>query len=381
MLFANLRPDSLTRCVLLGSAIGLLLAACGKAEPDTTSLVRPVRVVQVQSSPAQSQESYPAQIEPRVEATLSFQVGGKLVERPADVGKRVSKGQLLARIDPKDLMQAQKAAQAQLDAARTEASQARTDLNRARELLKEGFVSQAELDRRKLAFDAAASRLQQAQAQYQLQQNQGQYSRLAAPADGVVAAVYAESGQVVAAGQPVVQWAKKGEAEARLSVPETRVNAFSIGQPAQVQLWSSSTRLPATVREVAPVADPSTRSYTVYLDLQNEPKNTQQEARYGMSATVYFNRAISAQAFRLPLSALVATQQNSYVWVFNEAQGTVNKRAVTPSSFLDDVFLVEQGLKPGEWVVTAGTHVLNEGQRVKRFIETPGTNKPAAARP
>ncbi|WP_370261179.1 efflux RND transporter periplasmic adaptor subunit [Limnobacter sp.] len=361
------------RCLPIGLAClaSFLLVACSRPGVDTTEVVRPVRVMELQRGEATKTDSFPAQLEPRHQARLSFQVGGKLLERQAEVGDRVKQGQALARIDPKDLALGLQAAQAQFNAAQAELAQAQTDLERARSLKSQNFVSQAEVDRRQLAHDAAASRFAQAKAQLDVQRNQASYAHLRAPGDGVVFAVYAEPGQVLAAGQAVVGWAQSNVVQATLAVPEGRVQSIRPGQKAELELWSLGKSQAAVVREVSPVADPLTRTYAVHLDLPEAGP----DARFGMSATVHFKKDATSGSFSLPISALVAAHDGAFVWVFDEDQGVVNKRKVQPHDVSESAFLVNEGLEPGELVVTAGTHVLNEGQRVRRFIE-PGSVKP-----
>ena len=348
------------------SFVSLLLTACSRPEIDTTEVIRPVRVMELQSSGSTFEESFPGQIEPRLQASLSFQVGGKLVNRLVDVGDRVKKDQVLAKLDPQDLGLALQAAQARFDAANLEYVQLKTDLERAITLKQKNFISQAELDRKQLALDAANSRLTQARAQLGSQSNQKQYGDLRAPNDGVVSKVYAEAGQVLAPGQPVVQWANEKAVQVSMAVPESRVADIRVGQGAQVQLWSGEEVLSAKVREVSPLADPVTRTFAVLLDV-SDPKKV---SRFGMSATVVFQKSSEANVFKLPISALVAEHTGAFVWVFDEAQGMVSRRVVKPYDVSESSFLVKDGLNNGELVVTAGTHVLNEGQKVRRFVET-----------
>jgi membrane fusion protein, multidrug efflux system len=381
-LHSVLDPKTLIRLhgptfVLASAALLLLggLSACSRKAPDTSEIIRPVRVMELQSASAAVEESYPAQIEPRYSSPLSFLVGGKLVERKVELGQRVTKNQVIARIDPQDLQLGLKAAQAQLDAAKADHIQAKTDLDRSKTLKDQGFVSQAELDRRQLAFDAAASRLNQALAQFNVQSNQARYGTLLAPDDGVIAQVFVEVGQNLSPGQPVVQWADPKAVQARIAVPEGRVAAYKAGRAAHVRLWSGEDTLDATVREVSPVADLLTRAYPVLLDI----KDPKAEARFGMSATVLFSRQVADSAFKLPIASLVASVQGAYVWVFDEKQGVVNKRIVKPFDISESDFLVKEGLKEGELIVTAGTHVLNDGQKAKRFIEPKDIEKAARA--
>lgn len=355
-------------CMWVATLLGLSVVSCSKGNSNQSEIVRPVRVVEVKAQDAQFEESYPAQIEPRFQATLSFQVGGRLLQRQAEVGLRVKKGAVLARIDPQDLQLALSAAKAQFNVAQTEYTQSVTDLNRAKTLKGQNFVSQAELDRKQLAFEAASGRLAQAKSQLSLQSNQSAYGVLLAPGDGVISRVYAQTGQILSPGQAVVQWANDKSVQVRLAIPENKIDQYAVGRKATVRLWSQDSVLNAVVREVSPVADPSTRAYPVYLDLEN----VQGQARFGMSATVTFVRlqdTSQSPAYKLPGSALVGASKGTYVWVFDAAQGKVHRRSVVPIDVSENSFLVREGLKEGELVVTAGTHVLTEGQSVRRFVE------------
>lgn len=169
----------------------------------------------------------------------------------------------------------------------------------------------------------------------------------------------------------MVQWADENDVQVSMAVPENRVSEIKPGQEASVLLWSGKQALAAKVREVSPVADPVTRTYAVLLDV-NDPARV---SRFGMSATVKFTTAAKSTAFKLPISALVAEHTGAFVWVFDEKQGVVNKRVVEPYDVSESDFLVKDGLSNGELIVTAGTHVLNEGQKVRRFIETSDLSK------
>jgi RND family efflux transporter MFP subunit len=351
--------------VLWAGLISLTVGACSPTGIDTSEVIRPVRVLELQSTSSTFKESFPAQIEPRFQANLSFQVGGKLVQRLVNVGDRVKKGQVLAKLDPNDLSLALQAARAEFDAASTDHDQLKTDLGRARNLRNQGFISEAELDRRQSSLDAASSRLAQARAKLSTQANQRRYGELRAPNEGVISMVYVEAGQVVPAGQSVLKWANAKDIQVSMAVPESRVADIYINQVAQVVLWSDKKSLNAKVREISPVADPATRTFSVLLDVDDPEKLS----RFGMSATVQFTHVAEPNIFKLPISALLSEHTGAFVWVFDEDQGIVKRRPIQSYDLSESEFLVKEGLKNGELIVVAGTHVLNDGQKVRRFIE------------
>lgn len=361
-----MQSHSRIRHFLLLLGVISISSACSRTEIDTSQIVRPVRVMEIASKDAVAFTTYPAEVQARYEATLSFQVGGRLIERNAEVGQRVRAGEVLARVDPKDLDLALRAAQAQYQVANTEYEQAAIDLKRAKSLRAQEVISQAEMDKQQVYFEATASQLAQAKANLSAQRNQSQYSALTSPRDGIVTKVFAEVGQVLGPGQPVLHWADPKAVQVKFSVPESRISQYPVGRKASVSVWSDSERFEATIREVAPVADPLTRAYPVYLDIPNPPE----KIRFGMSATVFFDHALGADRIQVPVSAVVADGLGAFVWVFDEAAGVVNRRDIEASEVSGEGVLIEKGLKAGDLVVTAGTHVLTEGIKVKRFIET-----------
>lgn len=356
--------------VLASAAAVLVLGACARPEPPAEP-VRSVKLIKVGPEALHADSEYAGEVRARSESRLGFRVGGKLVERPAEVGQRVRAGQLLARLDAQDLALSGQAAAAAVTAARTQRDLARAELNRFKGLLQQGFVSEAEIQRRQATLDAAEASLQQAQAQSAVQGNQAGYARLLADAAGVVTAVLAEPGQVVQAGAAVVVVAPDGARDVVFAVPEDRLALVAPGTPAQVRPWAqgqAGAELPATVRELAASADPATRTYQVKLAL---PANA--ALPLGATAYVRLQTPHSGQAvITLPTTAVMQSaegdRKGSKVWVFDATSGTVISREVQLAGADGNRVIVAAGLKPGEEVVATGGHVLNAGQKVTRFV-------------
>ena len=352
----------------------LALAACSRPEAPQEP-IRSVKLITVSASAVGAQNEYAGDVRARVESRLGFRVGGKLLQRPAEVGQRVKAGQLLAQLDANDLALASQAAQAQVSAAQTQRNLAAADLKRFTDLKAQGFVSGAEIERRQATLQAAEAALRQAQAQGAVQGNQAAYTRLLADAAGVVLSVDAEVGQVVAAGTPVVRVARDGARDVVFAVPEDRLAQLRVGQSAQVRLWAAATGAPGNgaplggvVREVAASADAATRTYQVKLSLPDG-------AAVPLGATAYVTLPAQEGAvpalIQLPTSALMASASGgpngSAVWVFDAASQTVQPRPVVVAGANGNLIVIAEGLKPGEEVVAAGTHVLSPGQKVTRF--------------
>jgi membrane fusion protein, multidrug efflux system len=363
-----MRPHHLA---LIVSAL-LGLSACSRPEAPKEP-IRAVKLTVVSASGLQARQEMAGDVRARTESRLGFRVGGKLVERPAEVGQRVKAGQLLARLDANDLALASDASKAQVTAALTQRDLMAADLKRFTDLKARGFVSGAEIERRQAGLDAAEATLKQARAQSAVQGNQADYTRLLADGDGVIVSVEAEVGQVVGAGVPVVRVARDGARDVVFAVPESQLAQLRMGLQAQVRLWAaadggSGGQWVGTVREVAASADPLTRTYQVKLAL---PVDAQ--APLGATAFVTLPQAgdAVAQVIKLPTSALMrgnATDQtNSAVWLFDAASSTVQSRPVQVAGVDGNQVVIASGLKLGEEVVAAGVHVLSPGQKVTRF--------------
>ncbi|QIM51564.1 efflux RND transporter periplasmic adaptor subunit [Hydrogenophaga crocea] len=366
-----MKATHFVRIVTSTGALALVaaLAACSRPAPAPEP-VRAVKLVTVSAGALDASAEYAGEVRAQVESRLGFRVGGKLLERPAELGQRVKPGQLLARIDAQDLALSSQAAQAAVAAARTQRDLARADLDRFKNLQSQGFVSGAEIDRRQATLDAAEASLKQAQAQSSVQGNQAAYARLLADSAGVVTAVQAEVGQVVSAGTPVVVVAQDGPRDVVFAVPEDRLALVRPGTPATVRPWAGTPdaqALKGTVREVAASADATTRTFLVKLAL---PGNA--PLPLGSTAYVTLQTPLSgAQAITLPTSAVQRSSEGdrkgSMVWVFDAASSTVQARPVVVAGADGNRVVIADGLKPGDEVVAAGGHVLSAGQKVTRF--------------
>lgn len=360
--------------LLLATLLPALLSGCGKqaAAPEPE---RAVRTQLVSAGSASASHEYAAEVKARVESRLSFRVSGKLLSRAVNLGDTVKPGQVLARIDAQDLKLAEAAASAAVAAARTNRDQAGQDYKRFVDLQRQGFISAAELERRDSAFKAAQAQLEQAKAQADVQGNQAAYAQLVADGAGVVTAVNAEPGQVLAAGTPVVSVALDGPRDVVFSVPEdqiARVKAAA-GLPGalKVKVWGSDKTAPLTLREVAAAADPVTRTFLIKADAGKL------DVALGQSATVVLDLPQVSNVIKLPLTAVLQQGGKSSVWVLESGSMTVKPVAVQVGGAEGNDVVIAGGLSAGQEVVVAGVHVLNPGQKVKRYVPPRAAAAPA----
>jgi multidrug efflux system membrane fusion protein len=346
---------------LVGAAV--LLAACSKPAPPEEP-VRAVKVLTVGTNAFSSSHEYAGEVRAQVESRLGFRVAGKIIKRQAELGQRVKAGQVLANIDPQDYKLAADAARAQVAAAATNRDLAAADFRRYRELKEQNFISGAELERRETTLKAAQAQLEQAQSQLAVQGNQANYAALVADVSGVVTAIEAEPGQVVAAGAPVVRIAADGVRDVVFSVPEDKVAAIKVGSPVSIRVWSQTAEFTGKVREVAASNDPVTRTYTVKVSIDaKEPPP--------LGATVYVvpqaGSVVGVPVVKLPTTALRQEGKATAVWVVDKATMTVKPQIIQVATADGNDVVVASGLQPGMLVVSAGVHVLSPGQKVSIY--------------
>ena len=341
----------------------LALSACSRPEA-VQEPVRAVKVMTVGTSGFDMGGEFAAEVRARVESRLGFRVAGKISQRQAEMGQRVAAGAVLAQLDAADYQLAAQAAQAQVSGARTQRDLAQAEFKRYEGLRAQNFISSAELERREATLKGAQSSLDQALAQAQNQGNQSNYTQLRADAPGVITAVEAEAGQVVAAGTPVFRLAHDGPRDAVFAVSENMVMKLQKGQLMQAVMAQGGPTLQGRVREISGSADPVTRTFTVKLALDAGEK-----VPLGATVNVLAKSLQGSQAavIKVPTSALRQEGQNTAVWVLNEAQMTVVSQAVQVGTADGNEVVIAAGLQPGQRIVTAGVHVLTPGQKVSLY--------------
>lgn len=343
--------------------VAVILAGCNqqKAEvPDNP--IRPVKVVEVAPVAASRELEFSGAVRARYETAAGFRIAGKIVARNVDIGDHVQVGQILARADATDYKLAVDSATAAVTANQRQVETADLALKRAQQLFAGKWVAQAQLDQAQLAYNQATANRDAASAQLEQARNQVDYTELKADRAGIVTAISAEAGQVVAAGSPVVTISADGDKEVAIAVPETDILAFHPGQLVEVGLWSDATRkLNGTVREVAGSADPASRTFAVRVSLPADER-----VLIGMTASVRASEPTVGMAYNIPLTALAVDDQNKdIVWTVAPGDQTVHARSVSVGAFSDTGVQIASGLGAGDLVVVAGTQFMTENLKVK----------------
>lgn len=346
-------------------AFAAAAAGCGQkaAEPEAPQLVRTMTVSEQAGERA---GTYSGTVRGRYESAMAFQYGGRITSRRVQLGSVVRTGDVLMTIDPKDAQQGVYQAQAQVRSAQAQLELAEANLARYRQLFAQDAVSAAALDQYQTAYDQAAAQYRQAAAAAQAQENQLSYTELTADADGVVSALSGEVGQVVAAGQTVLTLVHSNGLEIQIDVPENRLTSFPIGKDVAVSFWAlPGQTAQGMVREVSPMADAASRTYAVRIAVPSPPSGME----LGMTASVHAADEENGGLYSVPLSALYQTGDVPQVWVVGR-DGIVSLKPVAVEHFGNNTAAVA-GLSPGDVVVTAGVHLLRQGQQVRTEGEGP----------
>lgn len=345
-------------------ALLALLAACHpkqEASPD----IRPVRTAVVGSGQYGDNFTYTGEIRARHESDLGFQVAGKLIARPAEVGAPVTAGMILAQLDPADEKVAMDSAQSAVNGAQAELARATSEEASYRHLLERGLTTRTAYIAQQTASKTAQSRLQQATADLDLRRRQLNYTTLRADRAGVITRTSVDVGAVLAQGQTVVTLAEPSQLDVVFDVADTQVDSVRNAKTVSAALLSARDKpLVALVREVSPSADPVTRTYRVKCTLTGPPADW----RLGLNTIVTLKAGHSSRGVRIPTTALYEKDRQSAVWIV-KADQTVELRPIVVARYDTDSAEVSSGLRSGERIVTAGVHKLLAGQKVRLLAD------------
>ncbi len=361
--------NAMPACVALRRAsalAGLVLAASllGACQPEAEAVPpepRPVRTVAVERSEAVVEKTLAGRIEAHDEVGLGFRIAGRIKENDLKLGDRVEPGQVLARLESQNETNALTAAQAGLAAAEGQLTQARNDFERQDTLLSDGWTTRRRFDEAKSALQAAQSRVDDADAQLKTAHDQLSFTELVADAPGVVTATGPRAGEVVQAGATIVKLARQDGRDAVFDVPAQLLRSAPPDAEIAVSLTDdAAVTAVGRVREVAPQADPVTRTFEVKVGLTDPPE----AMRLGSTVTGRIEMDATS-AIEVPASALTRSNGQPAVWIVDPSNLTVSMRNIEVLRFEPATVAVSQGLDTGEVVVTGGVQALHPGQKVR----------------
>ena len=357
---------SLLPPLVLVGATTVLLVACEREVETVAQEARPVRTITVDKRDGGAPVVLTGRIEAEDEAALAFRISGRVVENNMNLGERVQPGQIVARLEPHNQLNALRTAQAGLAAANALLVRARNHFARQETLVRQGWTPKKAYDAAKQELQAAQSQVETAEAQVKVAQDSLSYTELKADGPGVLTEIGPRAGEVVQAGQTIVRLARDGGRDAVFDAPARLLRSAPKDGEVTVSLADDAgVRTTGRVRAVAPQADPVTRTFTIKVALKKPPD----AMRLGATVNGHIHLKGDA-AIEIPATALVKADREPAVWIVDASSLTVSMRPVDIVRYDPERILISRGLDAGEIVVTAGVHALHPGQKI-RLLEPP----------
>jgi multidrug efflux system membrane fusion protein len=346
----------------LALAAILILSACQKPQP-VASAPREVVVLPAQAASGTQLLSLPGEVQARFITPMSFRIAGQLIERRVHLGDIVRKGDVVARLDPVDAEHNAASAEAELASARQHLEVAQKQLQRDTAQAREQLISALQLEQTQDTHAAALAQLKSAEARAAVAGNQRRYTSLVAQHDGVISAEQANTGEVLSAGQAVFSLAWSGATDITTEAAANQVARVRVGAPATVRLSAMPERtLAGKVREISPAADPQSRTYRIKITLESQDP----ALRLGMSGEVAIATGnAAANTIVIPATALFHQGNRPAVWIVRPADGQLELRPVSVSTYGERSVTLSGGVSGGEQIVVQGVHTLTAGEKVK----------------
>lgn len=357
----------------------IVLSSCEKKEPSEA--IRPVKTLIVnETSSMSNQIIFPGTLRAYKRADLSFRVDGTIVMRDIYVGYMARKDEVLIQLDPREYEIALQKSKGKVDSIQAQLNFADRDYERMKNISKKdpGAISASLVDRKNETVNQLKAELIIALSDFDKAADDLSYTKLKAPFDGIVAAIYVENHEQVRAKQMVLRYLDIGDREMEINVPEKYINALLEGKEAlnfEVRLDAFPKNIfKASIKEIGTEASSTTQTYPVTLGLQNVPVELSLLA--GMSGRAFLAKPMEdkEQSFQIPKSAIFSDGGDiTYVWIINPTTQAVHKQSIKieEASRSGDIVIVKEGLKSGDRIVTAGTSFLREGQKVNVEQENP----------
>ena len=301
-----------------------------------------VRVTAVTNKARTANEEVVGTVQPKLRAVIEAKVSGRIEKLLVAPGQQVKAGDLLAQLDAREI-------QAKLDQALAVREQTTRDLERARKLFEQKITAQAEFDTVQARERVAAGAVVEAQTALS-------YAKILAPFDGVVTRKLADVGDLAVPGKPIIEMEDPAALRFEADVPEALARDIKIGDKLPVRVSAATKDLEGTVVEMAPVADPTSRTFLVKLDL---PRT--EGVRSGQFGRVLIPTGNTDAVF-VPASALIVRGQMEIVFV--AVNGHAQLRLVRTGKHTSGEVELLAGISRGEKVVTEGASELHDGQPI-----------------
>lgn len=356
--------------VIIGSLA--LMQGCDEAPIEEKQKIRAIKAMEIIDAGQLSQRAFPGIAKATQEVNLAFRIAGPLVEYPVLIGDKVTKGDVVARVDPRDYQVEVNNAKAQVARAQASFKRAAADYKREMNILSEdaGATSQAAVDRKEAQRNQTSAEVRSAQAVLSSASDNLSYTYLHAPFDGVVVDTYVKNFENIRAKQQIVRIVDNSKIEMVVDIPEALISLVPEATNIVVVFDNFPTKkIPAEIKEIGTEASRSTRTYPVNL-IMEQPSDIQ--ILPGMAGKVTADppadgNKLESKGKQVPLTAIFSPDDidKTYVWIIDQKTKLVSKREVSTGLVTKSGILITEGIKTGEWIATAGVHYLHDGMEVK----------------
>jgi RND family efflux transporter MFP subunit len=355
----------LSRLIVL-SAAAAVIAGCHKwpetAPNSGTELPGPpVQVLAARSEPESTTEEVVGTVRAKLHATLEARLSGRIEKMPVLLGQSIKAGQLVARLEAGEI-------KARLEQAQAALEQAEREWNRVSALFDSKTTTRSE-------YDAADAHRRVAKAAVTEAEAMMGYVEVLAPFDGVVTKKWAERGDLAAPGKPLVDIEDPSELQLEADVPEAIASTISQGARLAIRADSLDRNVIGTVSEIAPAADPNSRTFRVKLDLpelaapstNSQPQTLNAQSSHGLRSGQFARLVVpigQRASLRVPASAILQRGQLEIAFVVVDQRAQLRLVKTGKHTSTGDIEILS-GLDSGESVVIAGGDLLRDGQRVQ----------------
>ena len=351
-----------TLAFILSLSSLIFIAGCEEKNTELKPAIRPVKSMVIESIKQEETRSFPGKLEAAKKVNLAFQVSGVLNQLPVIKGQSVEEGQIVAQVDQSDF-------KSNLNAATASYNKSQADYDRGRQIFAKKLLSKADLDKLRATRDVNLSELEKARKAFK-------DTTLMAPFSGVVADIYIENFEDVAAKSPIMTLQDATTLEISIQVPEHLLVKTSAETTEALDIFAQFESVPdqkfrLTIKEYSTKADPQTQTFE-YILAMDSPENL--NLLPGMTVTVIATRKTGAQqeSISVPASAVVGDEREKhkhYIWLVTE-NSTVAKQSVEVGRITGQRIEILSGLKAGQRIVIAGAHYLRPDQPVRLLDES-----------